>query len=115
MINIYVKANSAQMQNDQHAKNGQAPVKIIEKPVKVLRACPSCGKQDVMSSDFCPFCGSSMSERTPTVIAEQAATIEKLTIMLQQHEKILREISAHRAQWKVGGPEFEKFEKSLEE
>jgi RNA polymerase subunit RPABC4/transcription elongation factor Spt4 len=79
MINIYVKANSAQMQTDQHAKSGQPTLKIIEKPVRVLKACPSCGKQDVMASDFCPFCGSNMSERTPGIITDLQDQLKELT------------------------------------
>ena len=88
MINIYVKANSSQMQTDQHAKNGQPVLKIIEKPVKVLRACPSCGKQDVMQSDFCPFCGSGMSEKTPTMVSEMQAMQQQIIAMQARLEHI---------------------------
>ncbi len=41
-------------------------------------------------------------------LAEMRATLD-------EHTRMFQEISAHRAQWKVGGPEFEKFEKGLEE
>jgi len=78
MINIYVKANSGQMQTDQHTKNGQTPTPIIEKPVKVLHSCPSCGKVDVLASDFCPYCGNSMDSKTPGAIKEQSLVIEAL-------------------------------------
>lgn len=93
MINIYVKANSSQMQTDQHAKNGQPALKIHEKPVKVLRACPSCGKQDVMQSAFCPFCGANMDGKTPGIVKEQADKIaamqEQLQLMEQQRQATL--------------------------
>lgn len=92
MINIYVKANSSQMQTDQHAKNGQPVLKIVEKPVKVLRACPSCGKQDVMHSDFCPFCGSNMSERTPTIVTEMQDEMNELKKALQAMQERLEHI-----------------------
>ena len=84
MINIYVKANSGQMQNDQHAKGGQVPLKIIEKPVRVLHSCPSCGKVDVLASDFCPFCGTNMHGKTTPTIVAMKEEIDVLTSSLHQ-------------------------------
>lgn len=95
MINIYVKANSAQMQTDQHTRGGMSPVKIIEKPVKVLHSCPSCGKTDVMASDFCPYCGTNMDGKTPGVIKEQAATIEAMREQIEQLFGLVEQFTTH--------------------
>ena len=96
MINIYVKANSGQMQTDQHTKNGQTPTPIIEKPVKVLHSCPSCGKVDVLASDFCPFCGTNMDGKVPGVIKEQAATIAEMLEQMRIMSETLALINAER-------------------
>jgi len=92
MINIYAMANSSQMQTDQHAKNGQTPVKIIEKPVKVLKTCPNCGKVDMVASDFCPYCGTNMDGKTKGVIKEQADTIEKMKMQIKAQSDQIQDL-----------------------
>lgn len=76
MINIYVKAQSAQMQVDQHAKNGHTSVKVSEeKPrvIKSLRDCPACKKPNAMDGSFCIYCGANLDGQTLGALA----TLEK--------------------------------------
>ena len=98
MINIYVKSNSAQMQIDQQAKNGQqAHVDVGEviepRKIKILEECPHCHKNNFAGGTFCSFCGKSFAgepNQGEVAIAEQN---QKLEEMRRQFEKMQEEIA----------------------
>jgi integrase len=80
MINIYVKTNSAQMQIDQQAKNGQqshVDVGDTAEPRKIsnLMECPHCHKRNFSGGAFCSFCGKSMSGDGIEQIAQEREAI----------------------------------------
>ena len=85
MINIYVKSNSAQMQIDQQAKNGQqAHVDVGEviepRKIKILEECPHCHKNNFAGGTFCSFCGKSFAgepNQGEVAIAEQNQKLER--------------------------------------
>ena len=90
MINIYTAANSAQMQNDQHAKNGKGIAKtepIKPREIKSLRDCPACGKKNAMDGSFCIYCGANMDGQSSGVMAQME---ERLTKQERLIEKLLQ-------------------------
>jgi site-specific recombinase XerC len=86
MINIYAKANSSQMQVDQHAKNGHAAVPVVEeKPriIKSLRECPACKKRNAMDGSFCIYCGANLDGQAVGIVATLRQNNEDLKSRLE--------------------------------
>lgn len=94
MINIYVKAQSAQMQVDQHALNGHAAVKVADempRMIKTLRECPSCKRKNAMDGSFCIYCGANLDGQTLGVVAELQKRIAAMEEIKEFEGKVLAE------------------------
>lgn len=99
MINIYVKAQSAQMQVDQHALNGHAAVKVADempRMIKSLRECPSCKQKNAMDGSFCIYCGANLNGQTLGVVEDLQKQIADLHEMFKESLEIIKHMQEGR-------------------
>jgi hypothetical protein len=97
MINIYVKAQSAQMQVDQHAQNGHAAVKVSDEKIRViktLRDCPSCKKQNAMDGAFCIYCGANLDGKSLGVIATLQEQLDTMSQQMKERDIVMAKLMA---------------------
>lgn len=106
MINVYVKAQSSQMQVDQHALNGHAAVKVAEempRVIKTLRECPACKKQNAMDGSFCIYCGANLDGQALGVVAELQERLAALEAERAEMQRFLIPIKKFMADQKKTG------------
>jgi integrase len=97
MINIYAKANSAQMQVDQHAQsNGHTPPVVEEKPrvIKSLRDCPSCKKPNAMDGSFCIYCGQNLDGKSLGIITTLQEQLDTMSQQMKERDIVMAKLMA---------------------